>query len=71
MYFAIQILASSSSGGNEKMPKSKTALMGLVVICITILCGLLIVRDSLCEVRYKGGGTDFLARFVVYETRMK
>ncbi|APX09929.1 type I toxin-antitoxin system Hok family toxin (plasmid) [Vibrio owensii] len=53
------------------MPKSKTALMGLVVICITILCGLLIVRDSLCEVRYKGGGTDFLARFVVYETRMK
>jgi len=50
------------------MPKSKTALMGLIVICTTILCGLWIVRDSLCEVRYKDEGTDFLARFVVYET---
>ncbi|MFA0156837.1 Hok/Gef family protein [Vibrio sp. 10N.261.46.A3] len=49
------------------MPKSKIALMGLVVVCITVLCGLLIVRDSLCEVRYKDGNTDFLARFVVYE----
>ena len=49
------------------MPKSKTALMGLVVICFTVLCGLLIVRDSLCEVRYTDGSTDFLARFVVYE----
>ena len=51
----------------QKMPKSKIALMGLVVICFTVLCGLFIVRDSLCEVRYKDGSTDFLARFVVYE----
>nr|WP_017111692.1 Hok/Gef family protein [Vibrio tasmaniensis] len=50
------------------MPRSKIALMGLMVICFTILCGLLIVRDSLCEVRYKDGRTDLSARFVVYET---
>ncbi|MGD1439463.1 Hok/Gef family protein [Vibrio harveyi] len=52
----------------RKMPKSKTALAGLTVICITVLVGLWIVRDSLCEVQYKGGNTNFLARFVVYET---
>ncbi|ENM5730732.1 Hok/Gef family protein [Vibrio mimicus] len=53
------------------MPKSKTALMGLVVICITVLVGLWIVRDSLCEVRYQDAHTDFLARFVVYEPMVK
>ncbi|HBC3568522.1 TPA: Hok/Gef family protein [Vibrio parahaemolyticus] len=53
------------------MPKSKTALTGLIVICCTILVGLWIVRDSLCEVRYKDAHTDFLARFVVYETLVK
>ncbi|MGR5299359.1 Hok/Gef family protein [Vibrio mediterranei] len=52
------------------MPKSKTALAGLIVICITVLVGLFIVRDSLCEIRYKDAHTDFLARFVVYETTM-
>ncbi|ELI0636028.1 Hok/Gef family protein [Vibrio harveyi] len=50
------------------MPKSKTALARLTVICITVLVGLWIVRDSLCEVQYKDGNTNFLARFVVYET---
>ncbi|MFV8433924.1 Hok/Gef family protein [Vibrio owensii] len=49
------------------MPKSKTALAGLTVICITALVGLWIVRDSLCEVQYKDENTNFLARFVVYE----
>ena len=52
------------------MPKSKTALAGLVVICITILCGLWIIRDSVCEIHYKEGSTDVQARFVVYETTM-
>ncbi|EIT7126711.1 Hok/Gef family protein [Vibrio parahaemolyticus] len=53
------------------MPKSKTALAGLVVICITVLVELWLVRDSLCEVRYKDEHNDFLARFVVYETMVK
>ncbi|EHH1077213.1 Hok/Gef family protein [Vibrio parahaemolyticus] len=49
------------------MPKNKTALAGLIVLCITFLCGLWLVRDSLCEVRYQDGSTSFLAHFVVYE----
>ncbi|WP_081324717.1 Hok/Gef family protein [Vibrio splendidus] len=53
------------------MPKSKTALAGLVVICITVLVGVWLVRNSLCEVCYKDAHTDFLARFVVYETMVK
>ncbi len=27
------------------MPKNNTALAGLIVLCITILCGLWLVRD--------------------------
>ncbi|MFM2666731.1 Hok/Gef family protein [Vibrio mediterranei] len=50
------------------MPKNNTALAGLIVLCVTILCGLWMVRDSLCEVRYQNGNTRFLANFVVYET---
>ncbi|HBC3388373.1 TPA: Hok/Gef family protein, partial [Vibrio parahaemolyticus] len=29
------------------MPRNKTALLGLIVICITILCFTWITRDSL------------------------
>ncbi|WP_083824897.1 Hok/Gef family protein [Vibrio ichthyoenteri] len=50
------------------MPKNNSSLVGLVVICFTILCALWLVRDSLCEVRYQNGSTSFLAHFVVYET---
>ncbi len=53
------------------MPKSKTALMDLLVVCITILLGIWLVRDSLCEVRFTNDHTDFLAKFVVYETTVK
>ncbi|TCT61893.1 Hok/Gef family protein [Vibrio crassostreae] len=49
------------------MPKNKTALAGLIVLCVTFLCSLWMVRDSLCEVRYQDGRTKFLAQFVVYE----
>ncbi|PQJ58460.1 protein hokC [Vibrio jasicida] len=49
------------------MPKNKTALAGLIVLCFTFLCGRWIVRDSLCVVRYQDGRTSVLAQFVVYE----
>ncbi|MFM2623587.1 Hok/Gef family protein [Vibrio owensii] len=49
------------------MPKNKTALAGLIVLCLTFLCGIWLVRDSLCEVRYQNESTSFLAQFVVYE----
>ncbi|GAL10976.1 hypothetical protein JCM19233_1961 [Vibrio astriarenae] len=53
------------------MPKSKTALMGLLVVCITIICITWLMRDSLCEVHFTNDNTDFLATFVVYETTVK
>ncbi len=49
------------------MPKTKVTLTGLIVLCLTFLCGLWLVRDSLCEVRYQDGSTNFLAHFVAYE----
>jgi len=55
----------------QKMPKNKTALAGLIVLCFTFLCSLWLVRDSLCEVRYQDGSTSFLAQFVVYETAVR
>ncbi len=53
------------------MPKNKTALAGLIVLCFTFWCGLWLVRAPFCEVRYQDGGTSFLAQFVVYETAVR
>ncbi|MFA0657500.1 Hok/Gef family protein [Vibrio splendidus] len=50
------------------MPKSKTALMGLTVVCMTILCSLWIVRNSLCEFRYEDKNVNFLAT-LAYEVK--
>ncbi|AZL83634.1 Hok/Gef family protein [Aliivibrio salmonicida] len=36
------------------MPK-KSALTGLIVICLTILCFTWMVRGSLCELQIKNG----------------
>ncbi|WP_305817405.1 Hok/Gef family protein [Photobacterium leiognathi] len=38
-----------------------TALIGLIVICITILSFTWMVRDSLCELQIKDGSTVFQA----------
>ncbi|MCD9481339.1 Hok/Gef family protein [Photobacterium toruni] len=46
----------------------KTALIGLIVICITILCFTWMVRDSLCELQIKDGNTVFLAT-LAYESK--
>ena len=40
----------------------KTALMGLIVICIKILGFTFMVRDSLCELQIKDGQSIFLAK---------
>ncbi|WP_081411574.1 MULTISPECIES: Hok/Gef family protein [Vibrio] len=50
------------------MPKSKTALTGLIVVCFTIICSLWIVRDSLCEVRFENESSHFLA-LLAYEVK--
>ena len=46
----------------------KTALIGLIVICITILIFTWMVRDSLCELQIKDGNTVFLAT-LAYESK--
>lgn len=70
MYYPIQILASISIHIKEAMcmPRNKTALLGLIVICITILCFTWITRDSLCELRYKDGDSVISAT-LAYESR--
>ncbi|EHJ9985278.1 TPA: Hok/Gef family protein [Vibrio parahaemolyticus] len=50
------------------MPKTKTALAGLIVLCLTLLCGLWMVRDTLCDIHYQDDHSRFEANFVVYET---
>ncbi|TVO39896.1 Hok/Gef family protein [Vibrio algivorus] len=46
----------------------KTALIGLIVICITILSFTWMVRDSLCGLEVKSGGSVFLAT-LTYEAK--
>ncbi|MGD6735488.1 Hok/Gef family protein (plasmid) [Photobacterium leiognathi subsp. mandapamensis] len=46
----------------------RTALIGLIVICITILSFTWMVRDSLCELQIKDGNTVFLAT-LAYESK--
>ncbi|WP_150143363.1 Hok/Gef family protein [Candidatus Enterovibrio escicola] len=46
----------------------QTALIGLIVICITILSFTWMVRDSLCELQIKDGNTVFLAT-LAYESK--
>ncbi|MUK51227.1 Hok/Gef family protein [Aliivibrio fischeri] len=46
----------------------KSAVTSLVVICVTILIGLWIVRDSLCDISYQSGSTIITAT-LAYESR--
>ncbi|MGF1903541.1 Hok/Gef family protein [Aliivibrio salmonicida] len=49
------------------MPK-KTALTSLIVICITVLCALWMVRNSLCEFSYQTESTVMKAT-LAYEAQ--
>ncbi|EGU34603.1 MULTISPECIES: Hok/Gef family protein [Vibrio] len=50
------------------MPRNKTALLGLTVICLTILCFTWMVRDSLCELQFRDGNSVISAT-LAYESR--
>jgi len=50
------------------MMSRKLLLYGLIVVCITILTFTWMVRDSLCEIRIKQGGTE-IAAFLNYEVK--
>lgn len=47
----------------------KSALFGLLVLCITVLLVVVLSRDDLCEVTLKYGSTELKATLVAYETK--
>ncbi|EGQ7810833.1 Hok/Gef family protein [Vibrio parahaemolyticus] len=50
------------------MPDKKYALLGLITVCITALCALWMIRDSLCEFQYHNANTNILAK-LTYEVK--
>ncbi|WP_031410680.1 Hok/Gef family protein [Vibrio parahaemolyticus] len=50
------------------MPDKKYALLGLITVCMTALCALWIVRDSLCGFEYHNANTNVLAT-LAYEVK--
>ncbi|HHY0626527.1 TPA: Hok/Gef family protein [Vibrio parahaemolyticus] len=50
------------------MPNKKYALLGLITVCITALCALWLVRNSLCEFEYHTANTNVLAT-LAYEAK--
>ncbi|EIA0806854.1 Hok/Gef family protein [Vibrio vulnificus] len=51
------------------MPRSKTALVGLIVICLTLITLTWMLQGSLCELRVQGGHVLTLALTLAYESR--
>ncbi|MGF1873698.1 Hok/Gef family protein [Photobacterium indicum] len=49
------------------MPK-RHHLIGLSIVCITLLIALTLIRDTLCDVQYKDATTTFSAH-LAYEVR--
>ncbi len=47
------------------MMPQRTFLMMLIVICVTILCFVWMVRDSLCGLRLQQGNTVLVATLVI------
>ncbi len=68
--FRKTILASIAIHIKEaiRMPRNKMALLGLMVICMTILCFTWMARGSLCELHFKDGYSVISATFA-YESR--
>ena len=46
----------------------KTAVMALLIVCVTVLAFTALVRDSLCELSVRQGGTENRA-YLAYEPR--
>lgn len=53
--------------GADMMPQ-RTFLMMLIVVCVTILCFVWMVRDSLCGLRLQQGNTVLVAT-LAYEVK--
>ncbi|EGU34089.1 Hok/Gef family protein [Vibrio scophthalmi] len=50
------------------MPRNKTALRSLIVICLTILCFTWMTRGTLCGLHFKDGNSVISAT-LAYESR--
>ena len=51
------------------MPRTKIALAGLTIVCITLLILTSMLKGSLCEFELHGGSVLSLAFSLAYESR--
>ncbi len=51
------------------MPQTKTALAGLMVICLTLITLTWLLQGTLCELQVQGGDVLTLALKLAYESR--
>ncbi len=68
MYVRSNTDTSLFTDWRQAMPDKKYALLGLITVCMTALCALWIVRDSLCEFEYHNANTNVLAT-LAYEVK--
>lgn len=68
MYVLSNTDTSLFTDWRQAMPDKKYALLGLITVCMTALCALWIVRDSLCEFKYHNANTNVLAT-LAYEVK--
>ena len=62
-------LSLYSDERQEKMPRTKIALAGLTIVCITLLILTSMLKGSLCEFELHGGSVLSLAFSLAYESR--
>ncbi len=68
MYVLRNTDTSLFTNWRQAMPDKKYALLGLIIVCMTALCALWMVHDSLCEFEYHNANTNVLAT-LAYEVK--
>lgn len=59
------IHSSASQRGRQAMPRK---VLCTLIVCMTILTGIYLLKDRVCEFSYRQGHTELTAKFV-YETK--
>ncbi|WP_329603232.1 Hok/Gef family protein [Plesiomonas shigelloides] len=57
--------SSASQRGRQAMPRK---VLCTLIVCMTILTGIYLLKDRVCEFSYRQGHTELTAKFV-YETK--
>lgn len=60
-----QAHSSASQRGRQAMPRK---VLCTLIVCMTILTGIYLLKDRVCEFSYRQGHTELTAKFV-YETK--